>query len=117
MALTPEDVVKKEFSKPKGFGRNGYDEIQVDDFLDDLPAQLAALTACADLGDVARLAHVVKGTSSTMAAPRLAAAAEALEAAALGGDVSGVADRLAEVERQAVAAAAALRATVGVVTT
>ena len=36
MALTPEDVVKKEFSKPKGFGRNGYDEIQVDDFLDEI---------------------------------------------------------------------------------
>ena len=36
MALTPEDVVKKEFSKPKGFGRSGYDEIQVDDFLDEI---------------------------------------------------------------------------------
>ena len=89
----------------------------VDDFLDDLPTQLAALTASADLGEVARLAHVVKGTSSTMAAPRLAAAAAALEAAALRGDVSGGADCLAEVEREAVAAADALRATVGVVPT
>ena len=40
MALTPEDVVKKEFSKPKGFGRSGYDEIQVDDFLAEIVVEL-----------------------------------------------------------------------------
>ena len=45
MALTPEDVVKKEFSKPKGFGRNGYDEIQVDDFLDEIVVELRRLNA------------------------------------------------------------------------
>ncbi|XAS78024.1 DivIVA domain-containing protein [Dermatophilaceae bacterium Sec6.4] len=43
MALTPEDVVKKEFTKPKGFGRSGYDEIQVDDFLDEIVAELRRL--------------------------------------------------------------------------
>ena len=45
MALTPEDVVKKEFSKPKGFGRSGYDEIQVDDFLDEIVVELRRLNA------------------------------------------------------------------------
>lgn len=43
MALTPEDVVKKEFTKPKGFGRSGYDEIQVDDFLDEIVVELRRL--------------------------------------------------------------------------
>ena len=46
MALTPEDVVKKEFSKPKGFGRNGYDEIQVDDFLDEIVVELQPIVQC-----------------------------------------------------------------------
>lgn len=45
MALTPEDVVKKEFTKPKGFGRSGYDEIQVDDFLDEIVVELRRLNA------------------------------------------------------------------------
>lgn len=46
MALTPEDVVKKEFSKPKGFGgRNGYDDNQVDDFLDEVVAELRRLNS------------------------------------------------------------------------
>ncbi len=45
MALTPEDVVKKEFTKPKGFGKNGYDEIQVDDFLDEIVVELRRLNA------------------------------------------------------------------------
>ncbi len=84
----------------------------VDDFLDDLPVQLAALTACqGDLEQVARLAHVVKGTSSTMAAQRLAAAAEALEAAALAADTDGVTASLRAVEREVALAAEALRTT------
>lgn len=45
MALTPEDVVKKEFTKPKGFGRSGYDEIQVDDFLDEIVVELRRLNS------------------------------------------------------------------------
>ncbi len=45
MALTPEDVVKREFTKPKGFGRSGYDEIQVDDFLDEIVVELRRLNA------------------------------------------------------------------------
>ena len=86
----------------------------LDDFLDDLPVQLAALADSTDPAQTARLAHVVKGTSSTMAAPRLAAAAEALEAVALAGGGTGPA--LRELEEQAVEAAAALRdATVEVV--
>lgn len=44
MALTPEDVVKKEFNKPRGFGGGkGYDEIQVDDFLDEIVVELRRL--------------------------------------------------------------------------
>lgn len=46
MALTPEDVVKKEFPKPRGFGgTKGYDEIQVDDFLDEIVVELRRLNA------------------------------------------------------------------------
>ena len=81
----------------------------VDDFLADLPVQLVALTTCQDDPAVlARVAHVVKGSSSTMSAVRLAAAAEALEAAALSG--VDTADALRLVEQRAVEAAAALAA-------
>lgn len=45
MALTPEDVVNKEFSSPKGFGRSGYDVVQVDDFLDEIVVELKRLNA------------------------------------------------------------------------
>ena len=82
----------------------------VDDFLADLPVQLAALE---DGADVARMAHAVKGASSTMAAVRLAAAAGTLEAAALGGADTGAA--LREVQQRAAEAADALRASATVV--
>ena len=89
----------------------------VDSFLDDLPVQLAELTASAgDLGRTARVAHVVKGASSSMAAGRLAGAATALEAAVASGDAAAVAACVADVEREAVAAATVLRATVDVAT-
>ena len=81
MALTPEDVVKKEFSKPKGFGRNGYDEIQVDDFLDEIVVELRRLNAendsLSDKLDDCRRSHggdgdaTVAGQSKTTAVPAL----------------------------------------------
>ena len=45
MALTPEDVVNKEFTSPKGFGRSGYDMVQVDDFLDEIVEELKRLNS------------------------------------------------------------------------
>ena len=81
MALTPEDVVKKEFSKPKGFGRNGYDEIQVDDFLDEIVVELRRLNAendsLSDKLDDCRRSHggdgdaTMAGQSKTTAVPAL----------------------------------------------
>jgi CheY-like chemotaxis protein/HPt (histidine-containing phosphotransfer) domain-containing protein len=87
----------------------------VDDALDDLAAQLAALTTCDDLAEVARLAHALKGTSCTMAATRLSLAAAALEDAAVAG--TGTAPLLAQVHRDAADAAAALRASAGAAAT
>jgi CheY-like chemotaxis protein len=83
----------------------------VDDFVADLLVQLAALAACTDPAEVARLAHVLKGTGSTMGAPLLSAAAQVLEAAAAAGADTGPAS--AELEERAAEAAAALRASVG----
>lgn len=42
-------VVSKEFTKPKGFFAKGYDEIQVDDFLDRVASAMAAQQPLPDL--------------------------------------------------------------------
>src|SRR6187551_3426338 len=42
MALTPEDVVNKRFSQTKF--REGYDQDEVDDFLDEVVVELRRLT-------------------------------------------------------------------------
>ena len=77
MALTPEDVVKKEFSKPKGFGRNGYDEIQVDDFLDEIVVELRRLNAendsLSDKLDDCRRSHGGDGDATMAGQPKQAA--------------------------------------------
>ncbi len=46
MALNPEDIVKKSFSPTRV--RRGYDESQVDDFLDEVVVELRRLTAESD---------------------------------------------------------------------
>lgn len=104
MALTPEDVVKKEFSKPKGFGRSGYDEIQVDDFLDEIVVELRRLNAendtLSDKLDDCRRGQGGAESDATMAgqpATRGAAAVPALTPVA-GGQGSSDADK-AEIER------------------
>ena len=43
MALTPEDVVNKRFQSTKF--REGYDQDEVDDFLDEVVVELRRLTA------------------------------------------------------------------------
>ena len=43
MALSPEDVIKKSFTSPHL--RRGYDETQVDDFLDEVVVELRRLNA------------------------------------------------------------------------
>ncbi|WP_341392580.1 DivIVA domain-containing protein [Arthrobacter sp. G119Y2] len=75
MALTPEDVVNKRF-QPTKF-REGYDQDEVDDFLDEIVVELRRLTAEND--DLRRqLADCVagKGGESSVPAPVSAAAAK-----------------------------------------
>ncbi|MDK1360935.1 DivIVA domain-containing protein [Arthrobacter sp. zg-Y1219] len=62
MALTPEDVVNKRF-QPTKF-REGYDQDEVDDFLDEIVVELRRLTA--ENEDLRRqLADCVAGTSTS----------------------------------------------------
>ncbi|MDP9418186.1 MAG: DivIVA domain-containing protein, partial [Actinomycetota bacterium] len=42
MPLTPQDVATKEFTTTR-LGRGGYDEAEVDDFLDEVEAELTRL--------------------------------------------------------------------------
>lgn len=91
MALTPEDVVKKEFTKPKGFGRSGYDEIQVDDFLDEIVVELRRLnTENEDLTGKLEDARRSSGFAGKSGDAALAGAASNVPAVT---PVKGVADK------------------------
>lgn len=103
MALTPEDVVKKEFSKPKGFGRSGYDEIQVDDFLDEIVVELRRLNAENDtlsdkLDDCRRGQAGGDADATVVGQPARGAAAVPALTPVPGGKGSSDADK-AEIER------------------
>ena len=72
MALTPEDVVNKRF-QPTKF-REGYDQDEVDDFLDEIVVELRRLTAEND--DLRRqLADCVAGKSTETSVPAPVSAA------------------------------------------
>lgn len=45
MALTPEDVVNKRFTPTRGRKEEGYDQDEVDDFLDEIVVEFRRLTA------------------------------------------------------------------------
>ena len=59
MALTPEDVLNKTFTQTQF--RRGYDEREVDDFLDDIVAEMRRMTKEAD---------DLRGSSTTAARAR-----------------------------------------------
>jgi DivIVA domain-containing protein len=80
MALTPEDVVNKRFQSTKF--REGYDQDEVDDFLDEIVVELRRLTQENDelrqrlVAADARMAEMQRGNASMpMAAPAPAAPA------------------------------------------
>ena len=69
MALTPEDVLNKNFTATQF--RRGYDEQEVDDFLDEVVAELRRLTQERDdLGS--QLEECRKGKGAHDARPRRA---------------------------------------------
>ncbi|WP_052593452.1 DivIVA domain-containing protein [Luteipulveratus mongoliensis] len=123
MALAPEDVVKKEFTKPKGFGRSGYDEIQVDDFLDEIVVELRRLNAeNEDLTSKLEECRRSKGlsgreqagaspSSGASAVPGLTpVAAGGRDADKVSGDLSAAQDRLAAVKAETARAEESARA-------
>lgn len=82
MALTPEDVVNKRFQSTKF--REGYDQDEVDDFLDEIVVELRRLTQENDelrqrlVAADARMAEMQRGSASMpMEAPAPAPAAPA----------------------------------------
>ncbi|GAA2176525.1 DivIVA domain-containing protein [Arthrobacter parietis] len=76
MALTPEDVVNKRF-QPTKF-REGYDQDEVDDFLDEIVVELRRLNQEND--DLRRqLSEVSTGTAQNAAVPAPVAASTATE--------------------------------------
>ena len=83
MALTPEDVVNKRFAQTKF--REGYDQDEVDDFLDEVVVELRRLTQeneelKAKLEGRAPVAAVeAKPVAAAAAAPAVAAAAVTVE--------------------------------------
>jgi HPt (histidine-containing phosphotransfer) domain-containing protein len=85
----------------------------IGDFLDGLPAQLAALRAAASSGDAGalhRVAHTLKSNAATFGAEGLAEACRELEHAARTADRADAGDLLARVEAEAGRAAPALAA-------
>jgi HPt (histidine-containing phosphotransfer) domain-containing protein len=75
----------------------------IDEFLADVPSQLASLREAAASGDAPlaqRSAHTVKGTSRTFGATDLASHCQHAEAAAGAGDLDGVLARMAAIDRE-----------------
>lgn len=75
---------------------------------------LRAATADRALADVRLLAHNLKSSSRSVGAHRLGDACQALERAALGGDVASVADQLGPLEAELALAEAEIRAALGI---
>jgi DivIVA domain-containing protein len=96
MALTPEDVVNKRFSQTKF--REGYDQDEVDDFLDEVVVELRRLT---------QENEELKAQLETGGAP-VAAAAAPVEAAAVVEEVVEAPAPVAEVVAPVAAAAVAV---------
>ena len=98
MALTPEDVVNKRFQQTKF--REGYDQDEVDDFLDDIVVELRRLnTENAELRE--KLAEAGSGAPVAAAAPVAPAApvvskADDADAASSANDLLTLARRLHE---------------------
>lgn len=85
----------------------------IGDFLDGLPAQLAALRAASDGGDqeqLHRIAHTLKSNAATFGAESFARACRELEQAARGGEPAAAGDLVARVDLEAARAVSGLAA-------
>jgi DivIVA domain-containing protein len=105
MALTPEDVVNKRFQSTKF--REGYDQDEVDDFLDEIVVELRRLNQENDelrqrlVAADARIAELQRGAAAAPAAPAEAAAVmpDAF-GAALGAEPSADTNNLLQLARR-----------------
>lgn len=109
MALTPEDVVNKRF-QPTKF-REGYDQDEVDDFLDEVVVELRRLTQESDelkqrlVAADSRIAELQRSGGSAPAAPVAAApAADNGEVQRLQQENDDLKQRLAAAQRETEAA-------------
>lgn len=74
-----------------------------DAYLSDMPVQIAELKnliTSEDVDGVTRQAHTIKGASANVCAERMRGVGLWMETAAKGGDLAGVADKLAQLERE-----------------
>ncbi|HXH32878.1 MAG TPA: DivIVA domain-containing protein [Plantibacter sp.] len=100
MALTPEDVVQKRFQQTKF--REGYDQDEVDDFLDEVVVELRRLIQEKDevqqklTAAEAKVAELQSGGSSAPAAPAKVEAAPAPVVAPVAAPAAESADNTAE---------------------
>ncbi len=109
MALTPEDVVNKRF-QPTKF-REGYDQDEVDDFLDEVVVELRRLTQESDelkqrlVAADSRIAELQRSGGAATAAPAAAAPAiDSGEIQRLHQENDDLKQRLAAAQREAEAA-------------
>jgi HPt (histidine-containing phosphotransfer) domain-containing protein len=70
--------------------------------------ELGALLASGDAAGVSRLCHIMRGSSATLGATRLAAVLGEIEAAMADGDLAGARARVAELHEEHDRAVAAL---------
>ncbi|GAB3617618.1 DivIVA domain-containing protein [Okibacterium endophyticum] len=103
MALTPEDVVNKQFQQTKF--REGYDQDEVDDFLDEVVVELRRLTQeNEELKERLAKAESGEGQSAPVAAAAPVVAAEPVPApaqpAAVGADDSESSSSLLQLARR-----------------
>lgn len=105
MALTPEDVVNKRF-QPTKF-REGYDQDEVDDFLDEVVVELRRLTQESDelkqrlVAADSRIAELQRSGGSGQAAAPAPAAADNGEVQRLQQENDDLKQRLAAAQQQA----------------
>jgi DivIVA domain-containing protein len=104
MALTPEDVVNKRF-QPTKF-REGYDQDEVDDFLDEIVVELRRLNQENDELR-RRVSELQSGDAESGDVPAPVAAAPATEAAPVAADKAEVVDKTPKPEQEKAPAAAA----------
>ena len=87
MALTPEDIVNKRFQSSKML-REGYDQDEVDDFLDEIVVEMRALIAERDsLRQRLEAAELRQGDTGEVVAPVAAAPAPAASVPATTGEL------------------------------